>query len=187
MTKNREQVTQKRKQAAALRDAARRKEQSKKKANIMKGPRKLVEAPRLEVTDAQFSDEDYIFWLCSGVNNIISNHDQGLWTPLFPEIYEGVLPQPEQIAERIVAKYSEYSKEWPLEGKAALGWSIQSRPVVFVYKKEALRRLAARHPDGNPEELCRKPHDPVVWGLFHFLKDQLLPSKAKAKAHARHR
>lgn len=193
MAKNKELATTKRRQAAALREAERRKMQSKKKAATVKTKKeKLAEIFQgakevaLKMTDEQFPEEDYIFWLCQGTNYIVSDHEQAIWTPLFPEIYEGVLPQPEQIAERVVTKYSEYGKEWPLEGKAALGWTIQSREVVFVYYKESLRRLAARYPDGDVDILCKQPHEPAMWSLFSFLKDRLLPSKAKKVAHERH-
>lgn len=183
--KNKELATQKRRQAAAEREKARRKALSKKKAEAK--PKKATSpvSGEVQVTDEQFSDDQHLFWLCHGVNYLVSDHNQGLWTPLFPEIYEGTLPQPEQVADRVVVKYSAYPKEWPLEGKAALGWTVQSKEVVYVYYKESLRRLAARHPDGDAEALCKLAHDPVVWGLFHFLKDRLLPSRAKAKAHQR--
>jgi hypothetical protein len=193
VAKNKELAAAKRRQAAAAREAERRKANAKKKETVARAKR-TKEGPKVQtsqgnqvkLTDEQFSDQDQVFWLCHGVNYLLSDHEQGTWTPLFPEIYEGTLPPPEAIAERVVTKFSEYPKDWPLEGKAALGWTIQSKEVVYVYYKEALRRLIARHPDGDAEGLCRQPHDPVVWGLFHFLKDRLMPSKAKKIAHERH-
>lgn len=191
MAKNKEALTQKRKQASAAKDTERRKTNRKKReAETLRLKKSKVVPPvgSSEPTKEQFSDEQEIWWRCNGVNFIISDHDQGIWTPLFPEIYTengGTLPELSTIAERVVGKYSEFT-EWPLEGKAALGWTIQSRSVIFVYFKEALRRLAARHPDGNAEELCKLPHDPVIWGLFNFLKEHLLPSKVKKAAHEKH-
>ena len=183
--KNKELVAQKRRQVAAAREAERRRKAAIKKEKLKGGTStSSVRQEALKLTDDQFPDDTHLFWLCHGVNYIVSNHEQAIWNPLFPEIYEGKLPIPEAVAERVVNKYSEFA-EWPIEGKAALGWTVQSKEVVYVYYKEAHRRLMSRYPDGDAEELCRQPHDLVLWGLFNFLKERLLPTKVRKASRKR--
>jgi hypothetical protein len=186
-SKNKELATQKRKQAAALKEAVRRKELAKKKA-ILAGKKKSVEGTPFafpQVSEEQFSENSQIFWLCHGVNYLISDMAKGLWTPLFPEIYEGTLISPEEIAQRVVTHFSSYEKEWPIEGKAALHWTIVPKNVVYVYYKESLRRISARYPESDPEMVCKEPHNLVLWGLFNFMKEQLLDPKNHKKSHKR--
>ena len=164
MTKNKTRDQTKRKQKAALRsqqrDAAKKRIQKKGAA-----------APKvIQVTQEQFSDESYLFWLAHGINHILSDYKEGLWTPLFPDIYEsGKTPEPEQIAKTLLAKY-EGVENWPVEGTVALAWSVQSREMVFAYYLEVIRQMKLLSPESNPDELSRRPHNAAVWRLFDTLK-----------------
>jgi hypothetical protein len=164
MSKNkiRNQAKQKQK------DALRTKHRVAAHRPIQKPKSKLPEF--VQVTQEKFPDESYLWWLAQGINHILSDYKEGLWTPLFPEIYETwTAPAPEQIAQRLMAKY-EGVDPWPLEGTTALAWSVQNREMVFAYYTEIIRQMKALAPEHDPDELSRRPHNASVWRLFESLK-----------------
>jgi hypothetical protein len=131
------------------------------------------------------SDEDYTFWLCHGANYLASDSEQGIWAPLFEDIYQGRLPPPESIAQRVLHAYqAQLEAEGKFGGipRAVLAWTVTDRQVVSVYKHEAVRRLAAKNPGGDVEALARSPHNPVVWGMMDQVKARSLAAGDKLDA-----
>lgn len=170
MTKNKNRDRVKRKQKDTLK--TQRRLESRRSEKQTKPKPKLPEFQ--DLTQEQFSDASYTFWICNGINHVISNYQEGNWTPLFPEIYEtGLAPEPEAIARAIMAKY-EGLKEWPLEGTTALAWSVQTREMVYAYYQEVIRQMKVLSPESDSEELSRRPHNAVVWRLFNSLKAKQL-------------
>jgi hypothetical protein len=168
MAKNKERDQGKRRQKAALKSARRR-------ANLAKQPKTK---PLSNLGTDQLSDEEWVFWLAHGVNYILSDYDQGVWSPLFEGIYEGKTMTPEEIAGEVMGQYTGV-KEWPATAKAALAWTVSDRTVVHIYYREALRRALSTgvEPEVAREQI-RQPHNPVVWELFNFLQHKLLRRKA---------
>ena len=172
---NRELANQKRQQKAAERAKTRKALPRKKIPPAATG---LGRLNQMDVSQEAFSDEAWLFWVAHGVNCIVSDYDNGIWTPLFEGIYEGNLPDPEDIAQTVMDKYNVNQQEWPVEAKAALAWTVNERSITYVYYREALRRLAAAHgEDANLESLSREPHNPIVWAIFAYLKDKILKRK----------
>ena len=156
--------------------------QKGQRKGVKKAPLPTSSSPNplrsINVSSEAFSDTDLNFWICHGVNCIVSDYDNGNWTPLFEGIYEGNLPDPEDIAQTVMDKYNVNQQEWPVEAKAALAWTVNERSITYVYYREALRRLAAAHgEDANLEALSREPHNPIVWAIFAYLKDKILKRK----------
>lgn len=147
--------------------------QRKEKQRLAKSQAKPIKIPDVETRT--FSDAQWVFWLAHGVNYLISDYDKGLWTPLFTGIYETPprLPTPEEIAQGVMGKYHD-TKEWPLEAKAALAWTVSDRKLIFVYYLESLRRTRGEQPEVDVEALVREPHNPQVWSVFNFLKQKIL-------------
>lgn len=174
MKKGQANTQKKRKQKANLKHKVERK--GIKRSAGMQKTHKSSGLP--EVSLEEFSDEQMRLWICHGVNCIVSDYDKGVWKPLFEGIYEGRVPEPEDIAQMVMDKYNLKEGEWPPEAKSALAWTVQERNVVFLYYKEALRRLTAAHGgDADIEGLSRQPHNPIVWALFAYMKEKILKRK----------
>ena len=135
----------------------------------------------VEITPEIFPEEDFLFWVCHGINSIVSDYDNGVWTPLFDGIYAGVLPDAETVIQTVMDKYNQAKggpDAWPHEGKAALAWAVSDRKIVYIYYRESLRRLTAAHGgDADIEGKARSPHNPLVWALFDYMKNKVLNRK----------
>lgn len=132
-------------------------------------------------------DEDYLFWLCHGANYIASDGTTGVWTPLFDDIYQGVLPPAEEVAQRVLRAYAaELEAEGQFRGvpRAVLAWTVTDRSIVTIYKHEAVKRLKAKDPDCDAEVLARSPHNPVVWTLMDRVKARSLAAGAEMDENA---
>lgn len=156
--------------------AAKKKQRDKKRAALRKGQASTKPKSGLPEVDADvFTPEELVFWLAHGVNYLVSDLSEGLWDPLFEGIYEDPprLPDPEEIAGAVMAKYQGV-KEWPNEGKAALAWSVHDRSVVYIYSREAYRRIQASSPDADPMVHAKEPANSTIWSMFEYLKTKIL-------------
>ncbi len=171
--KNKDKNASKRRQRDSMKKIARSKEIARRPP--MPPPRHGVH----QISSELFPDEDYWFWLAHGVNCVVSDYDQGIWSPLVEDLYtEGYKLGQDDLLARISDRYG--AKDWPVEGKAALAWAASERTVVYIYMMEAMRRMQTAYPDDDfPQLSIRKPHNPVVWELFNFMKGKLLSRGAK--------
>jgi len=174
--KNKELANMKRRQKAAEKAKVRRATKKYTPASPVQGMGNQSGIMNVSLED--FPEEAHLFWLAHGVNCIVSDYDKGTWSPLFEGIYEGNSPDPESIAQAIMDKYNVNDKEWPVEAKSALAWTVTERHVVYVYYREAIRRLTAAHGgDADIESMSRQPHNPIVWAMFAYLKEKTLKRK----------
>ncbi len=160
MAKNKKVKAQSAQRSRAKR-AAKAKEQAKSRPRYI--PPHLRSQAKTQL-DRLLPVEDYIFWLCHGANYIASNYEDGTWEPIFPEIYEGGIVEPEEISRRVRLHYQDAFEgdltAWGGKAKAILGWTVQSRTTVLIYVRETWRRL-----DDARDEATR-PHSPKVWAVF---------------------
>lgn len=173
---NKQQQAQRRQAKAA--EKARLRKDIKKSAPVT--PTKASGLDAIEVGPDIFPEADFIFWVCHGINCIVSDYENGTWTPLFEGIYAGVMPDAEAVIQAVMDKYNtgKANNEWPHEAKAALAWAVSDRKVVYIYYREALRRLTAAHGgDANIEGMARSPHNPLVWALFDYMRSKVLNRK----------
>ena len=123
-----------------------------------------------------FTAKDLAFWVAHGVNYLLSDEATGTWAPLFPALYgtPSKVPTLAEVQQALLDRYSHLAK-WPAAGKTALAWTVQGRDHVYVYYKEALRRLSAAHGIDLPEleAKAREPQNPLVWALFSYMKDHV--------------
>lgn len=138
----------------------------------------------MKITEAMFTDAHMSFWICHGINCILSDYDNGVWAPMFDGIYNGQVLSSGEITQTILDKYNAPDAagidKWPLEAKSALAWAVSDRNVVYVYYREACRRLADAHgEDADIEALARAPHNPLVWALFNYMKQQTMNRKER--------
>jgi len=123
---------------------------------------------------SRFTDDDQRFWLAHGVNYIVSDYDNGVWQPLFPEIYDGETPSEEIIAQRVMDRFEETIKQGGYsDGQAATAWLMQTKQAVFSYRLEALKNVRVAQPEADAESLICQPHTDAVWRVFESLKRHL--------------
>ena len=145
------------KKRAKERARGKRKQKAALKARQRTAALKRSQPPsRARIIQQQFPDEDWVFWIAHGVNYLVSDYGEGIWKPLFEGIYEGHLPTPEEVARTILEKFGTETGEegMSLEGKTALAWSVQAREGIYVYYREALRRLQEKDPAADAENLA---------------------------------
>lgn len=167
---------------AKKKDKARRR-QKKRQKDALKARRRAKEKQKAlaqqrhqdhSITEEQFSDDDMLFWICHGINYLVSDYRQGLWKPLFDIIYEDPPPEPDLIVRAVMHEYGEDTEV--LEGKAALAWTLQGREQLYSYAREALRRVKEKNPDCRVDDLenkVREPHNSQVWELFDQVKQAI--------------
>ena len=132
-------------------------------------------------SDKAFPAETRLFWLAHGVNCLLSDYAKGLWTPLFDGIYEGKLPESQEAIQMRVFHHFEGLKEPPPAGKAAQAWTVSDPQLLYIYWREAQRRMQRAHPDLEEAQvlpLLRRPRDGCVWGLFDYLMGHMIKNKS---------
>ena len=148
--------------------AKNRQRRALKKTRRRKGKKRKPPAPTPSVIPkGAFPDDERAFWIAHGVNFLHSNFDEGVWNPLFPEVYEGKPIDMDRISNRLVA-FVGGAEELTPEQQVVLGYAFQDRLAQYAFKLEAERRLQEKG-DTEPEVTARLPHQPVVWELFHML------------------
>lgn len=123
----------------------------------------------------EFPDAEYLYWLCHGVNYLNSDLKEGIWKPIFNSIYEGQLPNPETLAQTLLAS---------AEDKETIGWAAQPRLVVYAMRQKALAKMRASHPPETSKEILlekiKEPMKAEVWGVFLELR-QILQKRREAR------
>ena len=145
---------EKKRQKKALQKNRRRKAILKSGAN-----KKATES--MEVSTALFSEDEHLFWIAHGVNFLMSDYDEGSWSPLFPEAYDPAATLSfEFLADRL-KPLSELESMTPNQ-KAALAYAFQNRTAHYAFKLGAER--AVKDKEGVS---AKDPHQPFVWEMYH--------------------
>lgn len=127
----------------------------------------------------KFPPEDHMFWVAHGINYLVSNDEEGLWTPMFPEIYEGKQVSPEQVVQATLERDTEEQPE-------LIAWSAQPRETIWLLRERCKARIKSDVKDISKDEIetkLRAPHNPSVWSVFMDLKISL-QAKRLARAGA---
>jgi hypothetical protein len=161
-TKTRAQM--KRSQKAALK----RKQRAKSKKGKPRVSRPEP-APKSALPE-DFTDEVRNYWIAHGVNFLVSDYAEGEWKPMFPEIYTGTAPDDETVATRLVSAFGKEVKSMTKPQRAVLAYALEGPEAHYLFKRKAELLLADQE---DPQEAARKPHQPLVWEMFH---DRIRPA-----------
>jgi len=123
-----------------------------------------------------FPEADHLFWVCHGVNYLMSNYEEGLWTPLFPMLYEGNVPLIGDVTNAVLHGDAD---------KHTLAWTIHDRRIIWVYVQEAVRRLTAAGYSEDVDQVAKRPHQPLVWEMFHQMRQKWEQQSGKSPAHSK--
>jgi tRNA nucleotidyltransferase/poly(A) polymerase len=181
MAKQKAQANNRRRLKAAAKGKARKEKLRKARAAEQAREHEQALAKKNWPPERIFSQADELFWRCHGVNYLVSDTDEGLWKPLFPTIYEGFGPAPEDIVKTILASGE--------ESPDPIAWSAQPRASIYAIRQRCITRIKS---DAKKEltreeieERLVKPHDPSVWDVFFDLKESLRRRReARAPAFA---
>jgi|SaaInlV_200m_DNA_4_1039719.scaffolds.fasta_scaffold07387_2 hypothetical protein len=154
--------------------AAKRRQKRDAHKKLVRKIKAKVRAKQPKAKKAAALPEGFVqAWKAHGVNCILSNYDEGIWDPLFEEIYVGQgTPGPDQdtLAKRVLDKFGADHADWPPEARAALAWLINAPNVIELYFNIAMARLKEA---GESELDALKPHNSTVWKVFQDLKNEI--------------
>jgi len=166
--KNKDQARTKRNQKRALKEARRRAAKPSAQERALAKAKKQV----TQAVPESFDETQHLFWMCHGVNFIMSDYESGTWTPLFEGIYEGRFPSPAEVGRTIMTHFGPDSGTWPPEGLQAMAWTMQPKATVYVYYQVALHKAHQAKVE-NPETEVSKPANTHAWETFNMLKTEL--------------
>ena len=107
---------------------------------------------------------NYIFWKAHGCNYLLSDYKQGIWNPLFPEVYENKTINDIEVIERIGTRYQK-GNSVSQDAKPALIWALTTPNNLWKLVREIKR--------GVPVSDLRKPYRAKVWKSFDSIKETL--------------
>lgn len=107
------------------------------------------------------------FWACHGMNFINSNYEEGVWDPVFEQIYDGGLPDPADVEVYVYQHIDPEHPKFTRVGRTLMGyWFSGVAGIYGVAKKaEAVADLAGEDP--------REPACGSVWKLFNDLLGEM--------------
>lgn len=156
-----------------------RRQQSQRNGRRLARRLKTLGAAKKLINDGvripMLTHEEHVFWLCHGVNFLVSDDETGAWEPLFSEIYEGRLPSSEGVAAKVSQEFNLGSDD-PIDalGRVILAWTVSEESAIRIYKHEAERRILLVDPDCDAEAMARLPHNPTVWEIMKEVKKHAL-------------
>jgi len=106
--------------------------------------------------------EGYEFWLLHGSNFLVSSYDEGLWDPLFPEVYEGRAVSRTDLFRRLFKTHLDpTTNHLTPAGTKTVAWCSLKPDQMYALVYRA--RAVARKDGGNPFE----PGQPEVWDFLN--------------------
>lgn len=114
--------------------------------------------------------DEYHFWLCHGANYLNSDWDEGLWEPLYPSIYGGVVPDQHTAIHQAMSGYDMTDPDIPPSIAVAVAWLFTSAKQMRVFRDTARNAALVEWPNKDPDQEIRRPHNPVVWAMMQEVK-----------------
>ena len=108
---------------------------------------------------------DCAFWKAHGCNYLMSDYSQGIWAPVFPEIYDSKkIFTEEEILKRLEVKFwdGDVVSE---EAKPAVAWALTTPNNLWKFVRQIKR--------GVPPNDLKKPYCAKVWKTFDKMRETL--------------
>lgn len=106
----------------------------------------------------------YEFWLVHGANFLLSPYKEGVWSPVYPEIYAGKAVSRSDLYRRLLDRHLDAkTNRLSNTGTRALVWLAMKPDQMFkiVYRARALARKNGKDPHA--------PGQADVWDLLYTL------------------
>jgi hypothetical protein len=120
-------------------------------------------------SEQRFVSDEYEFWLAHGMNFLCSDYTQGVWDPMYPEVYNVGFKALDRttIVKRLMDRHldKKTNRINPV-GTRCLAWfSLKPREMFnFVWQ---IRRNQQHHLTDLPWIEAKKPANPSVWEAIH--------------------
>lgn len=111
----------------------------------------------LAAFESNQSGVGYDFWRAHGVNYLASDYEEGLWSPLFPEIYQGSVIRSDILFRRILSHLLDDTGRLTEKGLKCILW-VSFKPEELHKMVYRVQRYANIHKGES-----RQPSDPHVW------------------------
>lgn len=169
--RQRKALQQRRKRNATLKARNIRRNTAKKDASLETGLKAAIQS---------FVDNgDAVWWVANGINYFQSDYDEGIWSPVFPEIYEeDHTLTPDTLKGWLTQHFNEEDKTWTDEGRHAAGLVMSPPTVIFVFAQRCIDAALQAEGDFNP----RSPACEPVWQVFHEMKQRIIAKEAENAA-----
>lgn len=123
---------------------------------------------RMRVLIGAFKESpEYLFWIGHGLNMLASNYAEGLWEPVFPDIYTGRDLSEEEIGVYLKKHFNDADKTWTAEGRRAVGWALSPASNIYAIQQKAVAE--AKQNDVDPKSAACGP----VWRIFQFMSEEM--------------
>lgn len=119
-------------------------------------------------------DRLYRFWLAHGCNFLNSSYSEGLWEPVFKDIYDipfqlwsGVAPNGEELLSRVITLFPGQEED-SISNKALLlgSWCVQTREKMQEFQDGLVSQ-------GHDLDSLLEPGSAPVWELLEKIKKTL--------------
>jgi len=157
-----------RKAQESRRRKAEKRAKKKKVLTKERNQNSLSAQKRLKLLIQKFRDSpEYMFWVAHGLNMLASKYEEGLWEPVFPDIYEGRDATEAEIAAYLKRHFDEESKTWTPEGRRAVGWACSPPTNIYAIQQKS---VAEAEKNGVDPKI---PACGPVWRIFQIMSDEI--------------
>ena len=107
---------------------------------------------------------DCNFWKAHGCNYLMSDYSQGIWAPVFPEIYSGKIFKEDEILKRLEVRFRD-GNTISEDAVPAAVWAVTTPNNIWKAVRQIKRGV-------RPFDL-KKPYCAGVWKAFDKMKKTL--------------
>lgn len=135
-----------------------KREKKRRTVAIDKAVKALKSKPTLAKNFADNKDNiGYAFWVAHGLNYLASDYEQGVWSPLYPEVYTGTVVSANTIFTRVLNRFLGPDKHLSEAGIKCVLWASLRPEELFklVWRTRQYTRLHG----GEPHQAL----DPHTW------------------------
>jgi len=113
----------------------------------------------------------YEFWLLHGTNYLMSSYEEGLWSPVFPEVYAGKAVTRTELFKRVLDRHlnTETNQLSPVGTKVILWCSLKPKEMFALVVRA---RTLAWAKKGEPLAQAQ----PEIWNFLHTVMDEFTKS-----------
>jgi len=124
-------------------------------------------ATSLENFSSNLGPGGYEYWLLHGMNFILSSYEEGIWQPIFPEVYEGKAITRTDLFARIMDKQFDGKDLTPAGSKAVIWASLKPKEMFALVTR-------ARQFSWAVQKDPLSPGAPEVWGFIHEVMNKFV-------------
>tara|TARA_X000000950_G_scaffold200081_2_gene240889 strand:+ start:13304 stop:13966 length:663 start_codon:yes stop_codon:yes gene_type:complete len=121
------------------------------------------------------------WWVGNILNYFASDYDEGVWSPVFPEIYdEGAELHQDDVTAYLTQHFNEEEKTWTAEGERAVAICMSPPHAIYAIAQKCLQGCQEKDPDAELElEDIQTAKNDAVWQVLDFMKKEITERREK--------